>query len=554
MKKTIISIIKAATFSGFVLGLSLSVAGKSAMPSTPLIQTHIGSLTGYKDNGIHVFKGIPYAEAPQGDLRWKPPVSKQAWTDILKARDFGAACPQPGAPVPNIYSQNLAPYSEDCLSLNIWAPENAKDAPVFVWIHGGSLRNGGSKESLYDGFKMAARGNIFVSFNYRLGVLGYMAHPELSAESAQNISGNYGLLDQIEALRWINKNIQAFGGNTNNITIAGESSGALSVMYLMASPQAQGLFSKAVAQSAYMVTSPELKRKVFGQPSAEAWGVYLAKKLKAKNLAALRKMDARKLITGAVWAKFNPLGIVDGHILPDQLVNIFAGGKQAAVPILAGFNSGEIRSLRVLAPKRPAKPRTYEAKIRERYLDLADEFLRLYPATNMQESIYAATRDALYGWTSERLVKEQTALGQPAFLYLFDHGYPKADKAGLHAFHASELPYVLGNLNRTPRLWPKIPRKAVEVDLSNAMLDYWSSFASAGTPFTTNGPAWLAYGKGENFMLFGSKPEPSTELMPGMFELHDEAVCRRRAGGAHPWHWNVGIVSPVLTKDNVNCP
>lgn len=393
-----------------------------------------------------------------------------------------------------------------------------------------------------------------MSINYRLGVLGYLAHPELSAESAHGVSGNYGTLDQMEALRWVNKNIEAFGGDTDNVTIAGESAGALSVMYLMASPQAHGLFAKAIVQSGYMVSSPELKRKALGQYSGEEWGVYLAQKLKTKNLSALREMDAQALVKGAALAGFTPLGIVDGHVLPDQMVNIFDRGAQAQVPILAGFNSGEIRSLKVLAPKRPAKSSTYDAEIRDRYADLADEFLRLYPSSDMQESIYATTRDALYGWTSERLVRKQTAVGQNGYLYIFDHGYPKADKAGLHAFHASELPYVFGTINKTPKLWPKIPHTATETDLSNAMLDYWSSFASTGVPTTSNGPNWPAYGAQKAYMMFGDKPEASTKLMLGMYELHEEAMCRRKSSGEHPWNWNAGLASPNLAQDNMKCP
>jgi len=547
-------IMKGAVLTSLVIGLPSCATGKSIMSSETIVQTKVGSVGGQQENTLRVFKGIPYAEAPIGELRWKPPVAKALWNGVMQANEFGASCPQPGSPVPNIYSENIAPFSEDCLSLNIWMPENAKNAPVFVWIHGGALRNGSSKGSLYDGSKMAERGNIVVSINYRLGVLGYMAHPELSAESEHSVSGNYGTLDQIEALRWISKNIEAFGGDAGNVTIAGESAGALSVMYLMSSPQAHGLFSKAIAQSAYMVSSPELKRKALGQFSGEEWGGYLGKKLQAETLSALREMNAQDLVKGAAAAGFMPLGIVDGHVLPDQMVNIFDRGEQAQVPILTGFNSGEIRSLRILAPKRPAKSSTYEAEIRTRYLDLADEFLRLYPSNNMQESIWATTRDGLYSWTSERLVRNQTTLGHNSFLYLFDHGYPNADKADLHAFHGSELPYMFGTLSKTPKLWPKIPLNTAEADLSNAMLDYWSNFASTGVPTTANGPIWPAFGSEKAYMVFGDKPEAATKLMPGMFELHEEAVCRRLTSGEHPWNWNVGLASPILSRENTNCP
>jgi para-nitrobenzyl esterase len=443
--------------------------------------------------------------------------------------------------------------SEDCLSLNIWTPAHARHAPVFFWIYGGALWGGASRDPIYDGASLAARGIVVVTINYRVGVLGWLAHPELSAESPRNISGNYGLLDQIEALRWVKRNIGAFGGDAANVTIAGESAGGLSVMYLMASPEARGLFAKAIAQSAYMVSTPELKVDKFGSPSAEDSGAKLAAALHASNIAGLRAMDATALTAAAAAAGFAPFGAIDGQVLPHQLVDIFDKGEQASVPILAGFNSGEIRSLRILAPPVPASSADYESVIRARYGDLADEFLRLYPASNMQESIWATTRDALYGWTAERLARKQTALGVPAFLYLFDHGYPAADNAGLHAFHGSELPYVFGTPDRTPPLWPKIPATATETRLSDAMIGYWSSFARTGRPEAKAEPTWPAYGTADAYMDFTDAPHPSDHVLPGMYALQEEVVCRRRASGDLAWNWNVGLVSPPLPPKAANC-
>ena len=370
--------------------------------------------------------------------------------------------------------------SEDCLTLNIWAPSGVHKAPVFFWIHGGALVSGSGRDALYDGTRLAERGILVVSINYRLGVFGFLAHPELSKESALGVSGNYGLLDQIEALKWVRRNIGAFGGDPSNVTIAGESAGGLSVMYLLAAPPARGLFSKAIAESAYMISTPELKQHSFGSPSAEDSGVKLATALHAPNIEAMRAMDAATLTTAAPAAGYAPWGTIDGHVMLRQLVDVFDKGEQAPVPLLAGFNSGEIRSLRILAPQPPANVAAYEATIRDRYGDLADEFLRLYPSANMQESILATTRDAVYGWTAQRLVRKQTALGQPSFLYFFDHGYPAADDAGLHGFHASELPYVFGTFDATPPHWPKIPATTLETRLSDAMIGYWSSLCTHG--------------------------------------------------------------------------
>jgi para-nitrobenzyl esterase len=412
---------------------------------------------------------------------------------------------------------------------------------------------GASREENYDGAHLAGRGLVVVSINYRLGVLGWLAHPELSKESPVGVSGNYGLLDQIEALHWVQRNIRSFGGDPANVTIAGESAGALSVMYLMAAPPARGLFARAIAESAYMISTPELKKASFGSPSAEESGVKLADALHAPDIAAMRATDAEKLALAAPAAGYAPWGTIDGHVLIRQLVDVFDRGEQAPVPMLAGFNSGEIRSLRALAPQAPANAAAYEATIRAQYVDLADKFLRLYPSDNMPESLLATTRDALYGWTAQRLVRKQAALGQPAFLYFFDHGYPAADAAGLHGFHASELPYVFGTFDGTPPLWPKIPAAPQERMLSNAMIGYWTSFARTGKPQAHDASDWPAFSPSGAYMAFKEAPQPSDHLLPGMYEFMEETVCRRRATGDTAWSWNVGLWSPKLPAQQAQC-
>ena len=519
----------------------------------PIVNTPAGALEGRREGALRIFKGVPYASPPVAEARWRPPTTLPRWPGVRQAMDFGPACTQPTPGDTGIYSNDLRPTSEDCLTLNIWAPADAFRAPVFVWIHGGALLTGSSKESMYDGARLAAHGIVVVSINYRLGVLGFLAHPDLSAESPLGISGNYGLLDQIEALRWIKRNIGAFGADPSKVTIAGESAGGLSVMYLMAAPGAHGLFSKAIAQSAYMISTPELKQNRFGAPAAEQAGANLAKALHAPSIAALRAMDPQALTDAAAAAYFSPFGVIDGHVLPRQLVDVFDRGEQAHVPLLAGFNSGEIRSLTFLAPPSPASPTEYERIIRERYGDLADEFLRLYPSGNMRESILATTRDALYGWTAERLAAKQAALGLPSFLYLFDHGYSSADAAGLKGFHASELPFVFGTLAQTPPRWPKIPATAQEAAFSAAMLEYWSSFVRNAQPRAANEPDWLPFGSTGAYMDFTDAPHPSVNLYPGMYALHEEAVCRRRANGELAWNWNVGVISPRLSPAGGHC-
>jgi para-nitrobenzyl esterase len=529
-----------------ILAAMAALLPLTAAAQAPVVRAPAGAVKGATDGGVRVFRGIPYAQPPVGPLRWKPPVALPAWSGVRPATTFGAACVQPVIPA-GIYANPPQRMGEDCLTLNIWSSRDAAKAPVIVWIHGGSLVAGYGHEGMYDGARMAAKGAVVVSINYRLGILGYLAHPDLSAEQGGS-SGNYGLADQIAALRWVRENIAAFGGDPANVTIAGESAGALSVLYLMASPAARGLFAKAIAQSAYMVTTPELKVARHGLPSAESAGATVIQALGARDLAAMRAMDAVTLTQSAVAKGYQPWGTVDGRLLTRQLVDTWDRGEQARVPLIAGFNTGEVRSLRILLPPRPADGAAYEATIRSRYLDLAEPFLRLYPARDLAESMLATSRDAMYGWTSGRAVIGQTAIGQPGYLYLFDHRYPAADEAGLHAFHAAEIPYVFGTAASTPPNWPKSPDGVVDRRLSAAMMDYWLSFARTGTPVAAGQPAWPAYGTAANFMTFAQAPRPGTRPMPGVFALHEAAVCRRRAAGDQPWNWNTGVASPVLAR------
>jgi para-nitrobenzyl esterase len=529
--------------------LALPVVAQNAA----VVHAPAGAVRGIATGGVRAFKGMPYALPPVGSARWKPPIPAPAWRGVRDASAFGPACYQPHPRSVSIYADDPATMSEDCLSLNVWAPESAHKAPVFVWIHGGALVSGASSETVFDGATLASRGLVVVSINYRLGVLGFLAHPELSAESSHGVSGNYGLLDQIEALRWVQRNIAAFGGDPGNVTIAGESAGGLSVMYLLAAPAARGLFHHAIAQSAYMISTPELREKKFGEEPAEAIGLKLAAKLGVNGVAGLRAMDAAAITNAAPPTGYLPFGTIDGYVLPRQLVDVFDRGEQARVPLLAGFNSGEIRSLRFLAPPTPADAATYVAAIRERYGDLADDFLKLYPASDLAESVLMTPRDAIYGWTAERLAAKQAALGVPSYLYIFDHGYASAEAAGLHGFHASEVPYVFGTADRTPPHWPKVPATPAETSMAEALQSYWVAFARTGAPAAPGQPAWQSYGTDRAYMAFTDAPQPGRHLLPGMYELNEQVVCRRRAQGDTPWNWNVGIVSPPLPASVPGC-
>ncbi len=277
----------------------------------PIVKAPAGTVEGRMEGELRVFKGVPFALPPVGERRWKAPEPMPRWEGVKKATDFGPACLQPKPTLSNIYTRSPMPMSEDCLTLNIWTPRDACNAPVFFWIYGGALVGGASREGNYDGAHLAARGIVVISINYRLGVLGWLAHPELSKESPLGVSGNYGLLDQIAALQWVQRNVRAFGGDPSNVTIAGESAGALSVMYLMAAPPARGLFAKAIAESAYMISTPELRKASFGSPSAEESGLKLVTALHAANIAELRAMDAEKLALAAPAAGYAPWGTID---------------------------------------------------------------------------------------------------------------------------------------------------------------------------------------------------------------------------------------------------
>lgn len=509
-----------------------------------VVTTLDGKLSGYSEGGLHIFKGIPYARPPVGDRRWTAPEPVDPWHGVQEVRDFSASCMQPPMPPQSIYADEPEHMSEDCLTLNIWAPEEASGAPVIVWIHGGALQRGSSSAPMYDGAAFARRGVVFVSINYRLGLFGWLAHPELSAQSPHGASGNYGLLDQIAALTWVKKNITAFGGDAGNVTVMGESAGALSITYLLTSPLARGMFDKAIIESPNIRAVPDLKSAVYGNPSAEEYGVSIMEKVGASSLSDLRAMDAKVLALKGLKARFWAQGTIDHWALTEQVVDALDAGKQALVPTLAGFNSGEIRSQAVFLPAMPESAEAYEQAITERYGDLAPAFLKLYPSGDMRESMLATLRDAIYGWATERLVRAQAQGGVPAYQYIFDHCDPATAARALCAFHASELPYVFGRVGKDARLpanWPK-PEGAAARAMSDAMMDYWVSFARSSVPVSEGNPAWQPYGAGESYMRFADRPAASQDPMPGMFEMQDELVDRRRAHGQQ-WFINVGLMA-----------
>ena len=521
----------------------IACVGPTDRPAGPAVELQHGRLLGVRRGDINVFRGIPYAAPPTGEGRWKPPSPPSNWTGVRNAAAFGPSCIQPDVPTSSLYHEPPLQTSEDCLTLNIWARPDSVKAPVIVWIHGGSLRVGGSAQAMYDGSEFARRGVVFVSFNYRLGVLGWLAHPRLNAESPDGISGNYGLLDQIAALQWVGANIADFGGDPTNVTVMGESAGALSVSYLLASPDASGLFQKAIIQSANSRNFPELGTSAYGIPAADGMGAAVLSALDLDGLDAARSAAAQDLTDKAGRFGFVPQGTIDGKVLPSQIIDSFDHGSFSKVPILAGFNSGEVRSQRLFMPR---VPEDYEASIAARYGDRAAEVLALYPAEDVDASMLATLRDGIYGWATERIVRKETEAGQPAFMYVFDYCYPSAREADLCAFHASELPFVFGVLDpeHLSVNWP-VPDGQQDRAISRALLDYWTSFAATGQPESDHGPTWPAYGSDEAYLEIGPELDVRTDPFPGMFELHEELVRQRKAAG-EPWFLNIGLGAPPL--------
>jgi para-nitrobenzyl esterase len=530
--------------------ISFAAAALAAQNQTNVTESQ-GTLAGRIDaHGVRSFKGIPYAEPPVGDKRWTAPVPAKPWKGVRDARDFGASCYETSYSPQSLFYIPQPKLSEDCLFLNVWTPPHAIKAPVIVWVHGGSFVRGGSWEPQYDGTHFAEHGVVFVSINYRLGPLGWLALPELSAESPHGASGNYGLLDQIEALKWVKKNIAAFGGDPGNVTIDGESAGGVCMALLMVSPLARGLFQKVIAESLGIQSAPELKQPNHGLPSAEANGTAFQKALGAADLKAMRAINPK---TVTEHAGFRGGPNVDGWAVPAQIVDLFDRKQEAIVPVLMGFNRNEIYPVLMgfFPSNLPDSSAVYEAAIKKRYGDLTPEFLRLYPASDIEGSMMAAIRDAVFGWSAMRIVRDESKAGMPSYLYFFDHAYPAAETRGFHAFHGSELSYTFGHVGKgtvLPPNWP-LPEGPKELALSDAMISYWTSFARTGIPTAKGHPNWPTYAHSNSYMDFGVTPEPATDLMPGMFRLQEGIVQRARRAGDRPWIGAVGPEVPIRVRN-----
>lgn len=492
--------------------ISLAIAQPIRQQGAPLVTISAGTLKGSFSAPASrevMFLGIPYAGPPTGAFRWKPPQPVKPWAGIRSAHSFAASCPQDPDRVAYFkevtaeFSETLPYYAgfrtnEDCLYLNIWTTNlgGAKKAPVMVWIHGGgSVEGTGELPAM--GPALARNGNVFVSIDYRLGILGFLAHPALTAESPQHSSGNYALLDQIAALKWVKENIGRFGGAPENVTVFGESSGAVDICYLMASPLAHGLFRRAIIQSNgcsdYLI--PELKqaRDIAGmQESGEEAGLRFTKKLGIDNAAdipaKLRAKSAAEILRASDTS--GALEVVDGWVLPRQPAAIFATGRQEPVPVIIGSNANE-GSIFGDDPSGPATVTQYRDWLKKEFGAEWESVKKVYPATNDSEAkraFLAVVTDHEFGSSTYIMARAMKRIGQRVYFYHFT--YPaKGRNARLGSYHGLELSFLAGMVRKSS--WGEFG--ADDKTLSLTLRAYWSGFAAKGNPNQEGLPKWREF-------------------------------------------------------------
>jgi para-nitrobenzyl esterase len=478
-----------------LIAIALTSATVSASDLPPTATVATGTLSGIRNAklGLNEFKGIPYAAPPVGPLRWKPPQPAAAWTGVRQADRFGPRCMQRAIYSDMVFRSNG--MSEDCLYLNVWTPAHGANEklPVLVYFYGGGFTGGDGSESRYDGASLAQRGIVTFTVNYRLDVFGFLALPALAAESPEHAAGNYGLLDQNAALRWVQRNIAAFGGDPNQVTIGGESAGSMSVSAQMASPLSKGLMQRAIGESGAMLGN--LKPRPLAL--TERQGKAFQQRVGAHSLEQLRAMDANTLIKAAGEKdvpEFAPT--IDGYFLPRSPESIYQAGAQAHIPLLVGSNSQEGYYTSVLENQAAPTPANYQAAMKKRLGVHAAEALKLYPASTKAEVKASATAfagDDFIAFSTWRWMDLHRQTGQsPVYYYYFTQGRPaKRDgSAGPDegAVHSGEIEYALGNLSgNAVYAWT-----AADHHVSDVMQGYWTNFIKTGNPNGTDLPAWPA--------------------------------------------------------------
>ncbi len=503
----------------FLLGVYTAASAQTGNKALQ-VTTVNGVVEGADDSGIHIFRGLPFAQPPVGDLRWKEPQPVKNWDGVKDATHFGGNAMQ--KKVFGDMNFRSSGNSEDCLYLNVWAPAKAAKGklPVLVYFYGGGYVAGDGSEPRYDGESMARKGIVAVTVNYRLGIFGFFSHPELTKESSHHSSGNYGMLDQNAALLWVQANIAAFGGDPKKVTIAGESAGSISVCAQMASPLSKNLIAGAIGESGGMI-KPTLPAIPLAE--GELNGVNFAKRVNANSLADLRAMSADQLLDSASKpGAFRTAATIDGYFLPKSPEAIYAAGEQAHVPLLAGWNSAEV-PYQFFMGGTALTTENYTKKIQDLYKDKADEVLKLYPASNQDELIHSATalssdRFIVYSTWKWADLCAQTG-GKPVYTYIFGRvrpamvasmgnaqpglagGVVKGDAnaaapkmpPAVGASHASEIEYAMGNLSSNKvYAWT-----ADDYKVSATMEEYFANFIKTGNPNGGGQPKWLPIKAGD---------------------------------------------------------
>lgn len=507
---------------GFFLATGIVLAAAPAEAADgPVVKTEAGRLEGVSIPGspVQIFRGIPYAQAPVGDLRWRAPRPAQHWRGVRAADQFGPRCMQRHMWDDMFFRSPKA--SEDCLYLNVWTPADLgkrteSRLPVLVYIYGGGFIAGESSEPRYDGAATAAQGIVVVTLNYRLGIFGFFSHPQLTAESRHRASGNYGLLDQAAALAWVKHNIAAFGGDPKRITIGGESAGSMSVSGMMVSPLTRNLIAGAIGESGSVL--PPLYLPTLAE--AEAAGTRFAQSLDAPTLAQLRAIPADQLLSvqstgGAHWGP-----MIDGYYLPKRPEDIYSAGEAAKVPLLVGSNSQEGAASAIIGDAAPTVA-NYRAGVQKLFGPDADRVLQLYPAATDADVLPAATAlasDRFIAAATWNWFDHQRRTGSPTFYYYYAHvrpaptAYKATGPAAYGALHSAEIEYALGNLDANPAYaWTEADRK-----VSATMNGYFVHFIKTGNPNGQGLPLWPQAPSGDGAIQrqiidVNSAPAPFTD-------------------------------------------
>lgn len=517
--------------------VSVLAASPTARPQasqaqgTPPVRVDGGVIAGAVEDGVTVFRGIPYAAPPVDDRRWKAPQPVVPWEGTRSATAFGPACMQTNGAI-----AHLPAPSEDCLFANVWTPARPPDRlPVMVWIHGGGFAAGTPAETLYHGEWLAKKGVVVVSLAYRLGVFGFLAHPELSAESDRHVSGNYGLLDLIAGLQWVRRNVAAFGGDPSRITIFGESAGGIAVSQLCASPLASGLFQGAISQSGGSFGpvgaggGPGENMRTLD--AAEREGAAWAGSIGAQSLEALRALPATQLQEAARRVRIGAWPIADGWIVPGDQYALYEARRYNDVHVLIGYNSDEGATFGA-----PRSQQEYVDNVRRRYGPFSDKLLAVYPGGETPEARKTSrdlTRDSAFGWHTWSWGRLQSASGRSrVFMYFFDEPVPPGPRRpGFGTPHAGELPYVFRQLTEHRRPAPT-PRDEA---LSELLRTYWTNFAKTWSPNGAGLPEWPAFTGAAPLVLHISSEATKAGRLADEAGLKvlDDYFAWRRGAAAH---------------------